>query len=91
MMNLKTQLLSLGFSFVFGIFFILLVYTNYRFLFLSKKIIKILGSFLFVLDMSLLYFLIIMMINQGILHFYFLLMFFSGNYFGYLIFLSIHK
>lgn len=90
-MNLKIQLLSLGFSFVFGIFFILLVKTNYRFLFLSKKIVKVLSSFFFILDMALLYFLIIMWINQGVLHIYFLLMFFSGSYFGYLMFWNIHK
>lgn len=82
-MSLKTQLLSLGFSFVFGFFFMLLIKFNYKFLFLSKKLIRIIGSFLFVFDMALLYFLIIKIINNGILHIYFLFMLLLGSYAGY--------
>lgn len=84
-MNLKVQLLSLGFSFVFGIVFSIFIKINYKFLFLSKKHIQILSNFLFLLDMSLCYFLIIKYINNGILHIYFFIIFIIGWYIGNLI------
>lgn len=82
-MNLKIQLYSLGFSFVFGIIFSLLVKLNHKVLFNVKKHIQILGNFLFLLDVSLCYFLCIKFINQGILHIYFLLLFLLGWYIGF--------
>lgn len=84
-MNLKIQIISLGFSFVFGITFFLLVYLNKLWLFYSRKVVKVISSILFVLDMSLLYFFILKIINQGILHIYFLIMFLIGCYCGNLI------
>ena len=81
-MNLKVQLLSLGFSFGFGILFSIFIKINYKLLFLSKKYIQIISNFLFLLDMSLCYFLIIKYINNGILHVYFLLLFLFGWYIG---------
>lgn len=81
-MNLKVQLLSLGFSFVFGVIFSILVKLNYRVLFNVKKHIQILSNFLFLLDVSLCYFVCIKIINNGILHIYFLILFFIGWYFG---------
>lgn len=84
-MSLKVQLISLGFSFVFGIIFMLLVKFNHKILFTGKKIMKVICSFLFILDMSFIYFLILRKINQGILHIYFLFLFLFGCYIGYLI------
>ena len=81
-MNLKIQLISLGFSFLFGFVFSILVKVNYKILFLSRKGIQILSNFLFLLDMSLCYFLIFRYINGGILHIYFLLLFLCGCYCG---------
>ena len=81
-MSLKTQLWSLGFSFIFGILFSILLKVNYKILFTTKKHIQILGNFLFLLDVSLFYFLSIKFINNGILHVYFLIIFFVGWYIG---------
>ena len=81
-MDLKIQLLSLGFSFVFGLLFSIFVKMNYKLLFLSKKHIQIISNFLFLLDMSLLYFFIIKFINNGVLHIYFLFLFLFGWYLG---------
>lgn len=81
-MSLKTQIWSFVFSFVYGLLFSGLVKINYNVLFLAKKIIQILANFLFLLDMALCYFLIIRYINEGILHIYFLILFFGGWYVG---------
>ncbi len=90
-MNLKLQVLSLIFSFVFGYFFSLLVNINYKLLFNKNKIIKYLGTFFFVIDMSLIYFLCIYKINNGILHPYFLILFILGFFVSYPINSKIRK
>lgn len=79
-MNLKVQLLSLVFSFFYGILFSFLVNVNYQFLFAKKKVFKITMTFLFLLDMALLYFLILRYLNQGIIHIYFFIMIIVGFY-----------
>ena len=81
-MGLKIQLCSLGFSFIFGILFSILLKINYKILFTTKKHIQIISNFLFLLDVSLFYFLGIKFINNGIIHIYFLLIFFIGWYMG---------
>lgn len=82
-MVLKTQIIALAFSFLFGIIFAFFVNINYQFLFHKRKIIRILITFLFILDMALLYFFILKWINHGILHPYFLIMIFLGFYISY--------
>lgn len=72
-MELKLQIISLVFSFVYGIVFSICTNLNYRFLFSRNIIFKIFFTFVFILDFALLYFLLIMKINQGIVHNYFLL------------------
>lgn len=79
-MNLKVQLLSLTFSFVYGVLFSFLVNVNYRFLFAKKRVVQIIMTFLFLLDMALLYFLILRYLNEGIIHIYFFLMILVGFY-----------
>ena len=73
MMELNIQILSLGVSFLYGIIFYILLEINSRFLYSSSIIIKVLFSFIFVLFNSLLYFLILLKINNGYVHFYFLI------------------
>ena len=90
-MSLKIQLLSLGFSFVFGIIFSIFITMNHKILFLSKKSIRVISNFLFLLDMSLCYFLVIKYINGGILHIYFFIMLIIGWYVGNLILYNIRK
>lgn len=82
MMSLNIQIYSLIFSFVFGIMFSLLLKINYKVLFLCKSGIKIFSNFIFLLDISLLYFLGIKLINNGILHIYFFIVFLLGCFFG---------
>ena len=82
-MNLKIQIISLVFSFVFGAFFGILINLNYKLIFNKNIKIRIVGTFSFVLDISLLYFFIIEKINYVILHIYFLLILLLGIYIGF--------
>ena len=72
-MILKIQLKSIIFSFLYGCFFNLLLKINYKYIYYSKGILKILINLFFVIDNTLLYFIILRYINNGIFHFYFLL------------------
>jgi len=81
-MSLEVQIQSLIYSFVFGVFFSYTVNLNYRYLFSSKKVFKIIMNLLFVLVHVLLYFILLRKINSGVLHIYFLLMIIFGFLFG---------
>ena len=68
-MELKLQIISLIFSTFYGIVFSICTNLNYRFLFSKNKVFTI----IYIIDFSLLYFLLIKKINQGVIHEYFLL------------------
>lgn len=70
MMNIKTQLITILISFLFGIFFSLQLSINYKFIYSNKKIYKIIFTFLIVLVNTLLYFILLKKFNNGILHVY---------------------
>lgn len=78
MMSLNIQIYSFAFSFVFGMIFSLLIKINYKLLFFSKRGVKIFSNFIFMVDVALLYFLGIKLINNGILHIYFFIVFLLG-------------
>jgi len=67
-MILKTQILLLFFSFVFGAFFSFFLNINYKFIYGEKRILKVLVTFSFVIVNVLLYFIILEKINNGIIH-----------------------
>lgn len=85
MIDLKIQIISILFSFVFGVIFYILVFLNKCVLFNVKKYIQIVSTFLFMFDMSLLYFICIRFINDGIMHPYFLLSFLFGFWLCFLL------
>ena len=72
-MNLRIQIVSLFFSFGFGIIFSICTNLNYRFLFTKNIYFKVIITFVYILDFTLLYFLLIQKINNGIIHIYFFL------------------
>lgn len=77
-MNLKVQLICLGFSFVFGCFLYFIYYYCHHYIFKRRKVKRIIiTSFIFFIE-SILYFLILKLLNDGILHLYFLLFIFCG-------------
>ena len=80
MIELNIQLLSLFVSFLYGILFYVLLEINSRFLYSSSIVVRILCSFIFVLFNSLLYFIILFEINNGYVHFYFLLCLIGGYF-----------
>lgn len=85
-MNINIQIYSLLFSFLYGIIFYILLEINYNFLFEGKIIYRIIISFLFVIVLSLVYFLILLKINNGILHLYFFLLMFTGYLLSFVIY-----
>ena len=85
-MSLNIQIYSLLFSFLYGIIFYILLEINYRFLFEGKIIYRIIISFLFVMVLSLVYFLILLKINNGVLHLYFFLSMFTGYLVSFVIY-----
>ena len=72
-MNLIIQLKLILFSFIFGIFFNVFLNINCKFIYSSNIVIKIISSFIFVIINTLIYFIILMKINNGIFHIYSLL------------------
>lgn len=82
-MNLKLQLISLIVSFIFGIFLFFMVKVNYKYLFLVSNKKKFIFSSIFCFDLSVLYFLILLYLNEGRLHLYFFLLIIFGFLMAY--------
>lgn len=78
MISLRLQIISILFSFVYGIVVAFLINLFYKYLFLKRKIIRILFSFLFIIFLGLLYFICLRNINNFYIHIYFLLAFLLG-------------
>ena len=72
-MDLELQIQSLIFSFVFGMFFALMYNVFYKYLFKGKIIIRVIINLIFVLFNTILYFLLLKIINNGIIHSYFII------------------
>ena len=70
MMNLKTQILVLAFSFAYGIFFSFLYEVTQKWIYEKRKLIRYPITFLFILFHVLCYFSILQKINHGIIHIY---------------------
>ena len=77
-MVLNLQILSFTVSFLYGIFFNLTLRISSKYIYSSFMFLKIVSSFLFVIFHTLLYFLILIHINYGYLHFYFFLFILFG-------------
>ena len=77
-MILKIQILSLLFSFGYGNLIFWLLELNYKLLYEGKIVYRIITSFLFVMFISLLYFIGLLKINNGILHIYFFISVLTG-------------
>ena len=77
-MSLKIQILSLIISFIYGLFFNIILNINYKIIYNDNVLIQIIGSFLFIIANSLLYFYLLIKINNGIVHIYCLLMLLIG-------------
>lgn len=70
MMPLITQIKLAIFSFLFGIFFGLMLDINSKYINSKRKVYKIIFTIFFMLFHVLLYFWVLQKINSGILHYY---------------------
>ena len=77
-MILKIQIISLLFSFLFGIIIYFILELFGKFIYNKRIYLKIISSFLFSLIISILYFIMLLYINNGILHIYFFIMLIIG-------------
>lgn len=77
-MNIKLQIITLIYSFLYGIFFSFFLSLNYKFIYGDKKILKIIVSFFCIIISVLLYFIILQKINNGIFHIYEILVIILG-------------
>lgn len=84
MIPLNIQIKSIIFSFLYGVFFSFLTSINYKYIFYSKGIIKLLINLFFVIDNVFLYFIMLRYINNGIIHYYFVIALILG-------FISVNK
>ena len=79
-MPLDIQINSLIFSFAFGTFFSLFLNINHKIIYNSKKLIKMIGTTMVVFISVLLYFIILLSINNAAFHPYELIMIILGFY-----------
>lgn len=79
-MSYQLQLLSFLVSFLFGIFFSFTSRFHYNLVFSLKSVLRYLLTFLYILDISLIYILLLYYINHGILHIYFVFITFIGYF-----------
>lgn len=77
-MNLHSQILVIIVSFFFGIFFELLHTINYKMIYNKKKIVRVLFTFLLIFIQALLYFYLLLKVNNGIIHIYGILSILGG-------------
>ena len=73
MIPLDIQIKSIMFSFIYGMFFSFFTYLAHGFIYNTKGIAKIIINVLFVLDNVVVYFILLRIINDDILHYYFIL------------------
>ena len=82
-MELSIQIYSFIVSFLFGGCFYFLLDLFNKLTGKFKLVLKIIFSFFFIIVMSLLYFLILLYVNNGVVHIYFLLSILVGYLFVY--------
>ena len=69
-MSLNIQIKTIIASIIFGIFLYYYLKLNKKIIYSNKKYIKIIGTFILVIFISAIYFLIIYKINYGVFHIY---------------------
>ena len=84
-MTLKIQILSLIFNFLFGIFYCFSFLIVKRFLLYGKSLLKFVFNFIFMIFNVFLYLFLLVAVNKGILHYYFIFVVGLGIFIGYLL------
>lgn len=81
-MTSNLQLISFSVSFIFGIVFALLTILNFKIVNNSLKFIQNIITFIFVMDMIIIYIIIMYKLNHGYFHLYFIIMTIIGFFVG---------
>jgi len=81
-MNHKVQLLSLLLSFIYGIFFFFTSLLNYKIIRKYNKVFKYIITFVYMLNIAIIYICLLFKINNGNVHPYFILLVLCGFLFG---------
>ena len=81
-MDLEIQIQSIFFSFVYGMFSSLLFNVLHKALYSCNRIIRLISNFIFILFIFSLYFYLLYLINCGVVHIYFVILFILGFIIG---------
>jgi len=81
-MTSKIQLITFVISFIYGIFFSILTIFNFKLIKNLKRYIQHFITFIYVLDMIIIYIIVLYKINNGYCHIYFILMVIFGFIIG---------
>ena len=81
-MDYKIQLISLLVSFLFGVAFYFTSLLNYKIIKKYNNIFKYLITFVYMLNIAIIYICLLFKINNGNVHLYFILMVLCGFIFG---------
>ena len=84
-MSSALQLISFLVSFLYGIFFYFLTSLNFYLIKDLKLYLKHILTFVYVIDITIIYIIIFYHLNKGYFHIYFILMVFVGFLIGYII------
>jgi len=84
-MTSQLQLISFIVSFIYGIIFYFITTINFKLIENLKLIIQHILSFIYVLDMIIIYIIIFYHLNKGYFHIYFILIVFIGFFIGFII------
>ena len=85
-MSANLQLISFIISFIYGIMFALLTIFNFKLIANLKTIYKHLITFMYVLDITIIYIIILYHLNKGYFHIYFILTVFLGFLVGIILY-----
>ncbi len=78
MMSAKLQLITFVISFLYGILFYFLTILNFKLINNLKVYLKHIITFVYVIDMAIIYIIILYHLNKGYFHIYFILTVFLG-------------
>ena len=84
-MSSSIQLLTFLISFIFGIIFYYLTVLNFKLINDLKKYLIHIITFIYVLDMVIIYIIILYHLNKGYFHIYFIFMVMIGYLIGYIL------
>lgn len=84
-MNSTMQLISFLVSFLYGIIFYFLTLINFKLINTLKIYVQHILTFIYVIDMTIIYIIIFYHLNKGYFHIYFIMLVFVGFFVGYII------